>query len=327
MVALALSFPRTFFPLVWGAALLIADPIVLRRRPEASLFGDLATGFWGRIVRLMLAGLAVGLVWEFLNFWARGKWIYTVPWLEHTKLFEMPPLGFLGFPFFALEAWAVYHMVSGGRGGRRGRGGRTTERQGGRAADHGPPSPSIASYHLGGETGSGDTAKRQGGNRVLVIPAAALFAILVLVGMERWTISSVTPRLVDLPGMSPAAVSSLAAAGVASPFVLTRAHRDSLAGKTAISRDDAWHAVETARLVTLRGIGTVHATRLATLDIRTTCQLARRLPGTLWRAYHEAPRLRRDRLPGPRRPTPAEVQVWIGAARRACTERYTSHRD
>ena len=294
---LALAFPRTFFPLVWGAALLIADPIVLRRRPELSLFGDLATGSWGRILRLMLGGLFIGLVWELLNFWARGKWIYTVPWLEQTKLFEMPPLGFLGFPFFALEAWAMYHVLGGGRGGRGGGGGRRAERQSGRAAD--------------GRW-----------RRVTAALAAAGFAVLVLLGMERWTISSVTPRLVDMPGVSSATVNALEAAGLSSAFVLARSDFDSVARMGALPDKTAWQAVETARLITLRGIGVPHATRLAALDVMTVCQLARQHPGTLWRMYHEAPRTRGARLPGRARPTPAEVRVWIGAARRACTERF-----
>jgi hypothetical protein len=122
LAVLALLFPRTFFPLIWGAVWLIADPIVFRRKPEWSLMADATAGTWGRIGRLMLGGLAVGLIWEFLNFWARGKWIYTVPWLEYSKVFEMPHLGFLGFPFFALEAWAMYHVLClwgvGAQGGR-----------------------------------------------------------------------------------------------------------------------------------------------------------------------------------------------------------------
>jgi hypothetical protein len=102
-LALALARPQLFFPLVWGAVWLLADPYVARHRAEWSLLRDLEKGEVGRIVRLMLGGLAIGLLWESYNAWARGKWIYTVPWLEELKLFEMPPFGFLGFPFFALR--------------------------------------------------------------------------------------------------------------------------------------------------------------------------------------------------------------------------------
>jgi len=77
---------------------LIAEPALYRTDPERSLFGDIAAGRWGRIARLMAAGLFAGALWESFNSVARGKWIYTVPFLEHIKIFEMPPVGFLGFP-------------------------------------------------------------------------------------------------------------------------------------------------------------------------------------------------------------------------------------
>src|SRR2546423_10007479 len=60
----------------------------------------------------MTAGLAAGALWETFNAMARGRWIYTVPFLEHWKIFEMPPAGFIGFPFFALEVWSLYHLLA-----------------------------------------------------------------------------------------------------------------------------------------------------------------------------------------------------------------------
>jgi hypothetical protein len=36
------------------------------------------------------------------------SWTYTVPYLGNVKIFEMPVLGYLGFPFFAIESWAMY---------------------------------------------------------------------------------------------------------------------------------------------------------------------------------------------------------------------------
>ncbi|HET6360654.1 MAG TPA: hypothetical protein VFH11_01195, partial [Gemmatimonadota bacterium] len=111
MLALALAWPRALFPLVWGGVFLVADPWVLSRAPERSLLGDLERGRPGRILRLLAAGLLVGLLWEAFNIGARGKWIYTVPGFEDFKLFEMPVLGFLGFPFFALEAFAVWQAL------------------------------------------------------------------------------------------------------------------------------------------------------------------------------------------------------------------------
>jgi hypothetical protein len=47
------------------------------------------------------------VLWEFWNYWALAKWTYTVPYLDHLKVFEMPVLGYLGFPPFVLECYAM----------------------------------------------------------------------------------------------------------------------------------------------------------------------------------------------------------------------------
>ena len=57
----ALLFPTVMFPLVWGGAWLVADPIVYRRRPEWSLLRDIEAGLWGRVARLLVGGLLIGL--------------------------------------------------------------------------------------------------------------------------------------------------------------------------------------------------------------------------------------------------------------------------
>src|SRR5208283_5641891 len=48
-----------------------------------------------------------GLLWELWNFRAGSKWIYTVPHAGFLKIFEMSLFGFLGFPPFALECYAM----------------------------------------------------------------------------------------------------------------------------------------------------------------------------------------------------------------------------
>ena len=40
-----------------------------------------------------------------------AKWHYTVPIMEHLKIFEMPVPGYLGFPAFALECFTMYVFV------------------------------------------------------------------------------------------------------------------------------------------------------------------------------------------------------------------------
>lgn len=94
-------------PLVWLSFIFLLDPLnALRGWP--SITGDLARGDWRRLAALLASGGVCGLLWEFWNYWAATKWTYTVPYLGNLKLFEMPVLGYLGFPPFAVECWAMY---------------------------------------------------------------------------------------------------------------------------------------------------------------------------------------------------------------------------
>jgi hypothetical protein len=62
-------------------------------------------------IDLSLSGLLCGGLWEFWNYWSGAKWHYTVPIMEHVKIFEMPLPGYLGFPPFALECFTMLTFV------------------------------------------------------------------------------------------------------------------------------------------------------------------------------------------------------------------------
>ena len=109
MLLACLLFPRYAFPLVWGGVVLLIEPINYRTGAP-SLLREWEKGSLGRTYRLLMAGVIAGLLWELWNFWAVARWSYTVPFVGDWKLFEMPVLGFLGFPPFALEAFALYHF-------------------------------------------------------------------------------------------------------------------------------------------------------------------------------------------------------------------------
>jgi hypothetical protein len=254
LLAAVLTFPRYLYPLTWGAIWLIAEPLLYRRDPERSLFADVARGSWGRIARLLAAGLFAGVLWESFNAMARGRWIYTVPFLEHLKIFEMPLVGFLGFPFFALEVWSLYHL--------------------------------LAPF----------TTRR-------TLLASAAFVLLVLTGIDHWTVSSTTPALRDLPGVTNAVISRLREAGWESVFRVARSPVAELAYRANLSPKDARAAHEAARLVTLRGIGTAHAAALIGGGVGSVEALAGSDPDSVWMIVR-----------GGARPTPAEVRVWVRAA-------------
>ena len=105
-----LIFPNEYlFPLVWCSFIFLVDPAnyLLGGR---SLFRDMMEGKPGRMYRLLLTGLICGLLWEFWNYWAAVKWIYTVPYFPGYKFFEMPAAGYLGFPPFAVECYVIYQL-------------------------------------------------------------------------------------------------------------------------------------------------------------------------------------------------------------------------
>ena len=105
-----LGFPNKYlFPLVWCSLLFLIDPINYLIGGK-SFLRDLSQGNPSRLVQLLVSGLICGLLWEFWNYWAAAKWIYTVPYFAEYKLFEMPILGFIGFPPFALECYVLYHL-------------------------------------------------------------------------------------------------------------------------------------------------------------------------------------------------------------------------
>jgi hypothetical protein len=252
-----LCWPRNLYPLVWGAVWLMTEPLLYHVDRARSLFADIADGRWGRLARLMLAGLIAGVLWEAYNAGDRGKWIYTVPFLEELKVFEMPPIGFLGFTFFALEVWTLYHLLA----------------------------PRTHPW---------------------TVAVSLAFAVLVLLGMERRTITSFTPHLADLPASNEEVRRRLARAGLADVFRLARTPPDSLAARAAIAPPTALALYDAARLATLRGIGTAHAARLRAAGVATVRQLAAADPDSLW-----------QRVRGSHRPTPAEVRVWVRAAQAA----------
>ena len=100
------------FGLVWVGFILVSDPLS-KILGKPSLFGDLEKGDLNVMLTLMVAGYICGLFWEFWNYWAHTKWIYTFPITQNIKYFEMPILGFLGFGPFALELYAMYYVVVG----------------------------------------------------------------------------------------------------------------------------------------------------------------------------------------------------------------------
>lgn len=114
---LPLVWPQYCFPLVWGCFTFLLEPLnyLLGGR---SLMRQWQEGSLRTFYLLLGAGAICGLLWEFWNFWAVTKWIYTVPYVGFLQIFEMPLLGFLGFPPFAVECYVMMNTVALFRGNR-----------------------------------------------------------------------------------------------------------------------------------------------------------------------------------------------------------------
>jgi hypothetical protein len=92
---------------VWLGFIFFLDPVNAWLGGR-SLFRDLQKGNPKRLYSLLLSGFICGWLWEFWNYWAEARWHYAVPILGHIKIFEMPILGYLGFPPFAVECSVMY---------------------------------------------------------------------------------------------------------------------------------------------------------------------------------------------------------------------------
>lgn len=111
MLAAPIVYPSRYLAApVWLGFFFLLDPLNARAADE-SIRGDWREGRRGRLLNLLAAGLICGLLWEFWNYWAGTKWVYTVPILPNLRIFEMPLPGYGGFPAFALECFAMYVVV------------------------------------------------------------------------------------------------------------------------------------------------------------------------------------------------------------------------
>jgi hypothetical protein len=117
MLALLLLWPSAFFPFVWISVFFILEPMNawLGRR---SLVEPLSKGDWRPVIALWTGGLICGFFWEMWNYYSYPKWIYHVPFANSGHIFEMPVLGYGGYLPFALELYALYHLLAGFAGDR-----------------------------------------------------------------------------------------------------------------------------------------------------------------------------------------------------------------
>jgi len=107
---LPMFFPEFTFPLVWLSFFFILDPVnYLNNQP--SIIRHLKDRRLVVPLSLLLAGIIMGFLWEFWNYWAIPKWTYSIPFVGFFKIFEMPILGYFGYFPFSFELYAMYWFV------------------------------------------------------------------------------------------------------------------------------------------------------------------------------------------------------------------------
>jgi len=104
------SLGQYLFGSVWVGFILLLDPLNYFAR-SPSVLGELERGRRATLGSLLAAGLVCGILWEFWNYWAAAKWHYTFPIMQGWKIFEMPLLGYLGFPPFGVECFVMYEFL------------------------------------------------------------------------------------------------------------------------------------------------------------------------------------------------------------------------
>lgn len=112
MLALMLAWPRVFFPFVWIAVYFILEPVNVWLG-NRTLARHTAEGNWRPVLALWLDVLLTAFFWEMWNYYSYPRWVYHIPWGDCCHVFEMPLLGYGGYLPFALELFALHHLVVG----------------------------------------------------------------------------------------------------------------------------------------------------------------------------------------------------------------------
>jgi hypothetical protein len=290
MAATAVFFPYYLAPLIWGSLTFLVDPWNYRRDAR-SILRDIEVRDWGLVARVFVAGLICGLVWESCNFYAPQKWIYTVRGLEELKLFEMPLLGFLGFPGLAYDSIAAFSLVS-------------WMFLGNRTWEH----PHDLRYTL--ETRPQPARWTLG---LSILPQVGLWVVVVLLLIEV-NIGSLQLELGDL-GFDSREIQSLEKFSVRRPRQLYR----ETGSDEGFERVQAALGCTSQRLTELRarvefwtfkGMGSVYGPILERVGVRRVEDLRNWQP----EALHDA--LREEASLGGDRPPPLRfVRVWVLASR------------
>lgn len=282
----SVNIPETFFPLIWVGFILLLDPINYRLGGR-SLLRDLEEGNPRKIYLLLIAGLICGFLWEFWNFWAFSKWVYTVPFFERVKGFEMPFLGFLGFPPFAVQVYVMYNTLS------------------------------LFRHKRGWEETTYQLHIEKKSSRLTVILTAVLiasFSVLIFRAIDLKTVDSYEPHLKDAYWIEPKYREMLPKVGIANFEEVVSKTREKkeceeLALRLLVPKEDLIRWVEYAKLAQIKGLGIDNLRLLEQVGVHSVTVLAGEDPDSLYEKMLHLQRIK----PNLRK---AKIRIWIREAQR-----------
>ena len=287
-----LFYPKFCFPLIWGSFIFLLEPINYRWGGK-SILRNWEKGSLRKFYLLLTAGCICGILWEFWNFWATTKWIYTVPFFEELKLFEMPVLGFFGFPPFAVECYVIYNFIS------------LFRHQRGWEEDN---------YRLNQE-------KRVKHLWVWCSSLVAIsFCLCTFKAMDEKTVNSYWPDLRELQMITPENALNLTSLGIETPKELlakteSEKGKKELVIKLNLSESNIAKWINLSKLAELKGMGTLNANLLNKTGIGNITDLAKQNPAML---YDKLLALKKN---DPQYiafyiPREAIIRVWVSEAKR-----------
>ena len=276
--------PHYFFPLVWVGFIFLLEPFNYCYGTR-SLLRDIEEGNPRKIYLLLCAGLVCGFLWEFWNFWARSRWVYTVPFFEEMKVFEMPLLGFLGFPPFAVQAYVMYNLISLFRYGK---------------------GWEKSTYQLNPEK------KTRPLTTALTSILIVAFFILIFKAIDLKTVDSYYLRLQDAYWIEPEYQKELPRVGIANLDDLIsktreKKERDELALRLLIPKEKLIQWVEKAQLVNVKGLGVENLLLLGGVDIHSISALAEQDPDILYEKMIQ-------NFQGRPIPRKGKIRIWVREA-------------
>ena len=287
-LVLPLIVPKFTFPLIWVGFTFLLEPFNYRYS-EASLLRQWERGSMGMLVRLLVGGMLCGLVWEAFNIRALTKWVYTVPFFEELKLFEMPLAGFLGFPPFAVECYVIVCFIGTFRTSR----GREPDRDVVKAAFRVPKGAVAAA--------------------VVFFTIGSFFMFRQL---DIHTVNSLYPRPSGLAELNLGHVRALEKAGVdrLDHWVFRKNETD----RVEMPEEELAVWRKLAFLATIKGLGTENVLLTTNAGVRSVEDLAKADAETLGEKLREIQSKKKyARQP----PNDRQVRLWIREAKKAYRKR------